>query len=203
MENVETVYIEGQFLDGDILKISVSAKDVAEEILGIAFNLKYDKSALTFIKYEPGEFLEQGGDPFYLVSNDELSGKIVFGETLRRDDEFPSGMGKIADFYWQITEEGEFPFSFERGVIATLDSVRQDLKNVNWENAILSRQNEEMMIASEDEQAGILTTSRAQSIFDSSEIFTWLALGILLLAVGLFVGKKLGSKRTYSSVNFK
>lgn len=203
MENVETVYIEGQFLDGDILKISVSAKDVAEEILGIAFNLKYDKSALTFIKYEPGEFLEQGGDPFYLVSNDETTGKIVFGETLRRDDEFPSGMGKIADFYWQIKEEGEFPFSFEKGVIATLDSVRQDLKNVNWENAILSRQNEEMMISNDDEQAAILTADRAQSIFDSSEIFTWLALGILLLAVGLFVGKKLGSKRTYSSVNFK
>lgn len=203
MENVETVYIEGQFLDGDILKISVSAKDVAEEILGIAFNLKYDKSALTFIKYEPGEFLEQGGDPFYLVSNDEAVGKIVFGETLRRDDEFPSGMGKIADFYWQIKEEGEFPFSFEKGVIATLDSVRQDLKNVNWENAILSRQNEEMMISNEDGQAAILTADKAQSVFDSSEIFTWLALGILLLAVGLFVGKKLGSKRTYSSVNFK
>lgn len=203
MENVETVYIEGQFLDGDILKISVSAKDVAEEILGIAFNLKYDKSALTFIKYEPGEFLEQGGDPFYLVSNDETAGKIVFGETLRRDDEFPSGMGKIADFYWQIKEEGEFPFFFEKGVIATLDSVRQDLKNVNWENVILSRQNEETMISNDDEQAAILTTGRAQSIVDSSEILTWLALGILLLAVGLFVGKKLGSKRTYSSVNFK
>ncbi|MBI4235621.1 hypothetical protein HY604_04975 [Candidatus Peregrinibacteria bacterium] len=201
MENVETVYIEGQFLDGDILRTSVFGMDFEEGVLGIAFNLKYDNEILDFIKYEPGEFLEQGGDPFYLVSNDEDEGKIVFGETLRRDDEFPSGEGKVADFYWQIIEDGEFTFSFERGVVSTLDAVRQDLKNVDWQSIILRRDEDEELIL--NEQESILNTGEANSFFDLSNLFPWFAMGIFLIAIGLFISKKSFKKRTYSSVNFK
>jgi hypothetical protein len=94
------IYMEGEFLNGDLLKLSVSSDDMVYPIIGIAFHLVYDSQSLAFLKYEPGKFLERGGDPFYLVKNEE--GKIFFGETLRRDDNFPIDGDVIADFYLRM-----------------------------------------------------------------------------------------------------
>ena len=90
-----SVYLTQEFLDGDILKISVFARDMAMPVLGLAFHLKYETNKLQFLKYEPGEFLERGGDPFYLVQNSEEKSEIIFGETLRRNDSFHLGEGLI------------------------------------------------------------------------------------------------------------
>jgi len=133
------VYLEGEFLDGDILKISTFAENISEPVLGTAFHLVYDKAALAFLKYEPGDFLELGGDPFYLVQNSAKDGKILFGETLRQNDSFPVGDGKIVDLYFQIIDGTDFELKFENGVISSLDSVRQDMENVEWKNLSLSK----------------------------------------------------------------
>lgn len=120
-----------EFLDGDILKLSINAREMVNPVLGIAFHLLYDTN-LIFLKYDTGDFLERGGDPFYLVKNDDYSKKIIFGETLRREDSFPLGDGIIAEFYFQILEEGDFNFSFENGTISSMDSIRQDIDLINW-----------------------------------------------------------------------
>ena len=70
--------MQGEFLDGDILKISVWAENISSPTLGIAFHLKYEGDNLGFLKYLPGEFLEKGGDPFYLVKNDEIKILCIF-----------------------------------------------------------------------------------------------------------------------------
>ena len=124
------VYMQGEFLDGDILKISVWAENISSPTLGIAFHLKYEGDNLGFLKYLPGEFLEKGGDPFYLVKNDEIKSRVIFGETLRRDTSFPVGSGKITDFYFQIINEEQFSFKFDNAVVSTLETIRQDLDNV-------------------------------------------------------------------------
>lgn len=136
------INMTGEFLDGDILKISVSAQDMMTPILGFAFHFTYEKEKVAFLKYEPGEFLENGGDPFYLVQNKENSGEIIFGETLRRDDDFPQGNGIIADFYFQILDNSDdlvYAFTFSNGVVSTLDTVRQDLSDIEWKNLDLKR----------------------------------------------------------------
>ena len=145
-----SVYLTQEFLDGDILKISVFARDMAMPVLGLAFHLKYETNKLQFLKYEPGEFLERGGDPFYLVQNSEEKSEIIFGETLRRNDSFPLGEGLISVFYFQIIERDALDFNFENGVVSTLDTVRQDIDKIVWENLRLDKNGEKIT----DENAG-------------------------------------------------
>jgi hypothetical protein len=142
-----SVYLEGEFLDGDILKVSAFAEDIAAPTLGVAFHLLYEQNKLSFLKYEPGEFLEQGGDPFYLVKNlsdkgavaAPETGTVIFGQTLRQNDSFPVGQGRIADFYFQITDGKDFSFKFDHGVVSSIDTVRQDLNNIEWKELSLSK----------------------------------------------------------------
>lgn len=126
------VSLNYEFLEEDVLKISVEADDMIVPVLGMAFHLKYPSLSLKFIKYEPGDFLERGGDPLYLVQDDQSFAAVVFGETLRRTDSFPTGKGKIADFYFQIVDGEEFEFYFDRAVVSTLDTVRQDIDRIDW-----------------------------------------------------------------------
>lgn len=196
------VYMNGEFLDGDLVKISVQAKELLDPILGISFHLLFDAEKLSFLKYEPGEFLELGGDPFYLVKPLD-DGKVVFGETLRKNDDFPTSGGKIVDLYFQIIEESDFQFRFTNGVISTLDVVRQDLGNVDWENFVLSRDS----IGS----ANIIGFMDSQNLAGKKLGFLSLRslpliLAILAMPASIFLIwllKKQGKKRHSSSVNFK
>jgi len=134
-ENVNgSMYMTGEKLDRDIFKLTVAAKQITNPILGVAFHLLYENDKLAFLKYDPGDFLERGGDPFYLVKNDEDLNKLVFGETLRKNDTFPVGDGIISAFYFQVLEGDDFNFEFKNGVISTLDTIRQDLDRISWEN---------------------------------------------------------------------
>lgn len=121
-----------EFLDEDILKISVQADDMIVPVLGVAFHLQYQTLNLQFLKYEPGDFLERGGDPFYLVQDDSAYSRVVFGETLKRSDSFPTGSGKVVDIYFQVLSGNEFEFSFVNAVVSNLDTVRQDIDRIEW-----------------------------------------------------------------------
>lgn len=134
-----SVVMQAEPLDHDILKISVMTIDMSTPVLGMAFHLNYDGKKIKFLKYEPGDFLEQGGDPFYLVQNDAKKNQIVFGETLRRDDKFPNGSGKIADFYFQISKREPLNFNFKQGAVSTLDTVRQDIDKIVWNDLSLDK----------------------------------------------------------------
>lgn len=131
--------MQAEPLDHDILKISVMSIDMSTPVLGMAFHLNYDGNKIKFLKYEPGDFLEQGGDPFYLVQNEAKKNEIIFGETLRRDDKFPTGGGKIADFYFQIVKREPLNFNFKQGAVSTLDTVRQDIDKIVWNDLSLDK----------------------------------------------------------------
>lgn len=131
--------MQAEPLDHDILKISVMSIDMSTPVLGMAFHLNYDGEKIKFLKYEPGDFLEQGGDPFYLVQNEAKKNEIIFGETLRRDDKFPTGRGKIADFYFQIVKREPLNFNFKQGAVSTLDTVRQDIDKIVWNDLSLDK----------------------------------------------------------------
>ncbi len=188
------IFMNGTFLNGNILKIDVLSEDLSTPVLGIAFHLNYDSDFLEFLKYEPGEFLERGGDPFYLVSPGKL-GEIVFGQTLRRDDRFPIGGGDVASFYFEIIEEANFHFSFDRGVVSTLDVVRQDLSNIKWDDYSIQRPLKKSYASVVD--------SGAESGNSIQQLFTMIAISVFSLLFAVFVIKKYGDKRHGTYVNFK
>ncbi len=194
------IFMEGEFLNGDLLKISILAKNMLQPVLGIAFHLNFDNENLAFLKYEPGDFLERGGDPFYLVKNQD-SGRVIFGETLRKDDSFPVGEGRVVDYYFQILTEEEFNFSFVNGVVSTLDVVRQDIDKILWEDLVIKRGNGEEIITFSNGGASIFKSGG----FNISKIFPWL--GVILGGVFsyfiYFYWKKQEKKTPTSSVNFK
>lgn len=199
------VRMESEPLDGDILKISVLAEEITTPVLGIAFYLNFDQESLAFLKYEPGDFLERGGDPFYMVKNKD--GKIIFGEVLRRDDNFPLGKGTIVDFYFQILDRKDLSFEFERGVVSTLDTVRQDLNEITWENLYIDKDGKEKSGGFPEGAISTIHSSDLEAkIPDVSSKF-WIV-GLIILAIGgllflvIFV-KKQGNKRHINSVNFK
>lgn len=201
--SVGAIHLEGQFLDGDLLKISVLAEDFESPVLGIAFHLNFDSELLAFLKYEPGKFLETGGDPFYLVTQDGDSKNIVFGETLRQNDSFPVGGGVVAEFYFQIIEEATFDFSFKNGVVSTLDVVRQDLDKVEWQDLSLSKNNDSELVysSSENHSGGALDSASKFGI--SGNIFLVIIFGGFVLAVAIIWAKNYRDKRATPYVNFK
>ena len=206
------VYMRGEFLDGDFLKISVYSEDVITPVLGIAFHLKYDGEKVAFLRYEPGEFLEKGGDPFYLVKNNFKENKIIFGETLRRDDRFPVSSGLISNFYFQIPNKDFFDtenflhFSFESGVVSTLDTVRQDLDKIEWVALALDKNGNsipEEEVKNIDAGEFLKADSSSSSFLAHSNIL-WFVIGLAVsFFVLIFIAKKLEKKRHADSVNFK
>lgn len=144
------VSLKGEFLNHDILKLSAKISDMETPVLGVAFHLVYNSDELYFLRYDPGNFLERGGSPFYLVmpERDQAGsefGKVIYGATLRRNDDFPVGEGTVADFYFQqlnLSSE-TYEFGFKNGVVSTLDVVRQNIANVKFEDLVLARNSEE------------------------------------------------------------
>lgn len=201
---VGKVSLEGQFLDHDILKLSAKISDIQTPVLGAAFHLKYDSGILSFLRYDPGEFLERGGDPFYLVTavKDALgqeTGELVYGETLRRDNEFPVGEGFFADFYFQQLDSSidVYEFNFENGVVSTLDIVRQDIDHVEFENLVLDRESLQDGVVNSD----FLATNVAGAA-EGAGFGGWIFPAIFALAIlfssAIFIFLKLKEKKKFA-----
>jgi hypothetical protein len=193
---IGSVNMSGEFLDGDILLVQVKVEDMTDPILGSSFNLAYDASKLNFLRYEPGNFLERGGNPFYLVKNQAEKNSLVFGATLRSEDNFPRGGGLLADFYFQIKDGDKFGFEFENEVISTLDTVRQDLDMVIWEDLFIEKNDRNGQFgANENLEINLGNNSLNWSEKFSNPIFVLTAISTILLLLGLFRLKYLGDKR--------
>lgn len=177
-----SIDMQAEPLDHDILKISVMSIDMSTPVLGLAFHLNYEGGKIKFLKYEPGDFLEQGGDPFYLVQNDAEKNQIVFGETLRRDNKFPKGGGKIADFYFQIAKKEPLNFNFKQGAVSTLDTVRQDIDKIVWNDLSLDKNGKKIT----DEILSETLNSGQKIEVDSANLPT--NFGIILGMSGVIIG---------------
>jgi len=191
------VSMTGELLDHDIVKISTKISDIQTPVLGVAFHLKYDPSSLAFLRYDPGNFLETGGDPFYLVSGDS-KGTLVFGETLRRDDSFPLGDGVLASFYFQRigdkSDEKIYSFEFEKGVVSTLDTVRQDIDHVVFENFILESSDNNLSDDTADNTEASVSSVFFSSGFSTFDLFIVLGCAFVGIIVAFFFLRFSGKK---------
>lgn len=143
-KNQTTVFLTHEFLEKDILKIQVNIKDALTPVIGAAFHLVFDTEKLEFLKYLPGDFLEKGGDPMYLIT--QKNQKIIFGETLTSKDNLPLGEGKFVEIYFKIKDLKPYSFSFENSVLSTMDTVMQDIEEVTFINYEISDTEKETSI---------------------------------------------------------
>lgn len=154
IENNGRVKIVTGDMGNGTIKVSVQAEDMQRPILGFSFQLDYPSDILSYLKYERGDFIERGGEPFYMVENgkndrgngDENGrsdgdgggvGKIIFGSTLKRGDTFPIGDGNIVDFYFKISDPifdtAGLNFKFKNPIASTLlNTKRQDINKIEW-----------------------------------------------------------------------
>lgn len=187
-----SIDMQAQPLDHDILKISVMSIDMSTPVLGVAFHLNYEGGKIKFLKYEPGDFLEQGGDPFYLVQNDEKKNQIIFGETLRRNNKFPTGSGKVADFYFQIVKKGPLNFNLKQGAVSTLDTVRQDIDKIVWNDLSLDKNGKKITdeILSETLNSGQKIEVEDANLPENFEIILSMSGVIIGLIIWILVERK-------------
>ncbi|MBI5753963.1 hypothetical protein HZA40_02355 [Candidatus Peregrinibacteria bacterium] len=188
-----TVDMRAEALDHDILKISVMSIDMSTPVLGMAFHLNYDGEKIKFLKYEPGDFLENGGSPFYLVQNDEKKNEIIFGETLRRGDKFPLGGGKIADFYFQIMKKEPLNFHFKQGAVSTMDTVRQDIDKIVWNDLSLDKNGRKItdeILSGQDVNSGQNVENNSTNL--PANFVTMIVMGVIIvgLVVWIFINRK-------------
>ncbi|MFC1615735.1 hypothetical protein ACFL21_01220 [Patescibacteria group bacterium] len=201
-EVMGTIYMNAEKLDGDILKLCIYGKEIQQPTLGIAFHLIYENEKLLFLNYLPGSYLERAGDPFYLV-NESQKGEIIYGETLRHGDDFPTGKGQIACINFQILQGSKFNFNFTNGVISTMDTVRQDLEKIEWQNLIFDKELGNQIIRNSDFLEYAESTVNKQKFSDNNPLIIALIMGFLGLVIGLIFTITMLKKRSKKSVNFK
>lgn len=224
------IFIEKNFVDNNLLKISVYAEDVFSPVIGVSFHLKYDAKKVSFVKYEAGDFLEAGGKPFYLVKDSRNKNKIYFGETLKKGDFFPTQGGKIVDFYFKISDYVTTGDSNNGGSIGTQNSsVTSDKLDPNAEinskilfsflNGNVSTmdngaeivknikfENSEIDLLEKDGLSNSIASVFENFNFLNNKIFLGVLIGAGIfggLTLALFLAFKYGKKRAEVSVNFK
>lgn len=117
---------------GNRIKVTIRAKNIPEEILGLGFDFEFDPAAAQFLRYEKGGFFERGGIPIYLIKKAGRE-KIVGGITLKRGDVLQKGSGAIAYFYFHQSGKTQAAFGFKNTIISTLaEGLRKDLENIEW-----------------------------------------------------------------------
>lgn len=189
------IWMENEFLDGDLMKISVKASDLLSPVLGMAFHLNYDKDKIVFLRYEPGEFLEKGGDPFYMVKNLPDQNKIVFGETLRHEDSFPLGDGIIVNLYFQILNDSEWKFVFDRGVVSGPDASRQDIDKISWEDLDVAKNDNGIVskngFGEKNSVLGYVSRGKTESILSGQ----YVSIAVVLFVVAALTMRVIVSRR--------
>lgn len=158
LADANEIYIE-KFTDDGNLKIAIKTDGLQENAIGLAFELYYDSLSLEYLSYNPGNFLEQGGEPIYLVSEgfSEQGSKIVAGITLKRTDNQISLGGDIIFLNFRILNKTESTLNFEHTVISQINEngKRKDLENINWINY-------EITFPEETSSAEIPTTTQVE-----------------------------------------
>ncbi len=137
-DHVGRVFLSAELYEQELLRIKAVAADMEIPVLGTAFHLEYESDKLAFLRHLPGDFLEEGGKPFYMAKDLTDEQKIIFGQTLKHDDKFPVGGGDLVYFDFQILGGEEWEFFFDRAIVSGPDPTRQDIDNILWEDLFVS-----------------------------------------------------------------
>ncbi len=195
-------YLIGEQVDKDLLTVEIYAGGLTVPVIGTNFSLLYETEKLSFLKYEPGEFFERGGDPFYMVQNNLDNEYVLFGTTLKRDDKFPQGDGLVGKLYFEVIGGSDFLFQFENGIFATVDTVRQDLQSIQWNDLYFDSAQSKIVSSQHDNTQPTILAIQDQSEEKTGFVFgvviSFLSLLVLFIVLFIFL-----QKRRKQSVNYK
>jgi len=114
----------------------VSANNIDQPVLGLAFDLLFDPYLLSYLSYEEGAYFESGGDPIYLVTNsiDHQGGKVITGITLKRTEQPVDSSGTIIAFNFDILDKTDTELIFKNPIISKINDQgeREDLDYIEW-----------------------------------------------------------------------
>lgn len=129
----EKVYLTVLPHEQNLIEVQIFGKDILSPILGLAFDLNFDNQLLAYAKYQPGSFLETGGQPIYLISQaTDQSGRLIVGLSLKRGDSLPKGSGQFMSIFFKILKSGQSSMQFSNVSLASLDIQKKNLDNVSW-----------------------------------------------------------------------
>ncbi len=133
----------------------ISANNLTEPVIGIAFDLAYDPEVLSYSSYEEGAFFESGGEPIYLVTYDinHLGGRVIAGITLKRADQEVNATGTIIAFNFDIIEKVDTELVFKNPIISKIndEGKREDLQNIEWiDQTVYMEEEKDIILATED-----------------------------------------------------
>lgn len=138
--NVICFSIENQ--PQNIVKIAIRSQNMTEEILGIAFDFKFNPNAAQFLKYEKGDFFERGGNPFYLIKTAQDKNSVINGISLKRGDKLQKGTGVIIYLHFLKLNSSKQTFSFTNTVVSTLKyGLRKDLRDTIFTQCPIVQEN--------------------------------------------------------------
>ncbi|OIP81225.1 hypothetical protein COW94_00825 [Candidatus Peregrinibacteria bacterium CG22_combo_CG10-13_8_21_14_all_44_10] len=120
----------------------IEADSITQPVIGMAFELEYDPTVLSYDSYDVGAFFEQGGEPIYLVTYDidHRGGRVIVGITLRRSDREVDASGTIIALDFDIYGNEDTELEFKNPIIAMINEYgeREDLTSIEWVNTEVS-----------------------------------------------------------------
>lgn len=124
----ETIYMSknNAFSSGGMLAIDIKANNISNTY-GVAFDVDFDSSKITYDGYIVGSYLEAGGGTVnYFVS--PQTGKLVVG--ISRLTGVVSGSGTIVTLKFKSIASGDTPVSFNNNIVR--DANNQTIPAVTW-----------------------------------------------------------------------
>ena len=130
----DTVAIAKGASSGDLVTLLVNVTNT-NGVYGAAFDLLYDATMATYVGWDAGSLLEQGGHtPFYEAST-PVPGQVVVAAT--RQGDVPavdaSGTATLIGLTFRVTKAGGSAVSFEPSAVVLDDQLQpQPLPGINW-----------------------------------------------------------------------
>ena len=126
------VRVDSVQMDFGQVRIDVILEDIPVDLFGVSFHFVMDGVDVTLENYVLGEVFG-GEDPIVLVKEkNEDENKIIFGVSLKRDENISAQSGKLVSFYIQPKRNGGLRVNFENEVMSIIDNGRVDLEGVEW-----------------------------------------------------------------------
>jgi general secretion pathway protein D len=109
---VRLIPTAAQYNVGDTVQVQVVIEN-AQNVGSIPFHIRYNASALQYVRAEEGQWLRSGGvNTIFLDSPSVGGGEVIVGYSRMGGGEGASGSGIVATFYFQAIAPGDANFMF-------------------------------------------------------------------------------------------
>ncbi len=132
MEDQIKFYSNVNFQGDGLIKVDVLGENLPENLFGVSFHLLIEGPEWQLVSYDPG-YVFFGTEPLVMVQEKhDQSNEIVFGMSMKRDDEYSVNDGSLTTFFIAPKDSGSFKMTFENPIAVGFDKGRIDFNNIEW-----------------------------------------------------------------------